>query len=133
MNRISKRSIYESARDEIARHKWIESEKAGFDVGQRAIEDWSQNHWHTFLRAKLLEHAQGLIYWEEIQYCRFGILKDIHIADRLLLDRIVDRIKAGYENLDIILWAHKWGLNVSEVVDILQFIDLNSCRLQYNE
>jgi len=32
-------------REEILRHKWIESEKAGHDVGfERALLDWIRNH-----------------------------------------------------------------------------------------
>jgi len=32
-------------RAEILRHKWIESEKAGFDIGfERALVDWTKNH-----------------------------------------------------------------------------------------
>lgn len=32
-------------RDEILRHKWIESEKAGYDVGfERALLDWIRKH-----------------------------------------------------------------------------------------
>lgn len=32
-------------RDEILRHKWIESEKFGEDVGfEKALHDWIRNH-----------------------------------------------------------------------------------------
>ncbi|WOO43093.1 hypothetical protein [Rubellicoccus peritrichatus] len=32
-------------REEILRHKWIESEKAGYDVGfERALLDWIRKH-----------------------------------------------------------------------------------------
>jgi hypothetical protein len=32
-------------RDEILRHKWIESEKAGKDIGfEKALLDWTRNH-----------------------------------------------------------------------------------------
>ena len=32
-------------RDEIIRHKWLESEKAGEDIGfERAMFDWIRNH-----------------------------------------------------------------------------------------
>lgn len=32
-------------REEIMRHKWIESEKAGYDVGfERALMDWILHH-----------------------------------------------------------------------------------------
>ncbi len=36
---------YQAEREEILRHKWIESEKAGQDVGfERALTDWIINH-----------------------------------------------------------------------------------------
>ncbi len=32
-------------RQEILRHKWIESEKAGMDIGfERALLDWTRHH-----------------------------------------------------------------------------------------
>lgn len=32
-------------REEILRHKWIESEKVGRDIGfERALIDWTRNH-----------------------------------------------------------------------------------------
>ena len=32
-------------REEILKHKWLESEKAGRDIGfERAILDWARNH-----------------------------------------------------------------------------------------
>ncbi len=32
-------------RDEILRHKWLESEKAGRDIGfEKALFDWATNH-----------------------------------------------------------------------------------------
>ena len=34
-----------AARDEILRHKWIESEKAGHDIGfEQALVDWVRHH-----------------------------------------------------------------------------------------
>lgn len=38
-------------REEMLRHKWIESEKAGFDLGQKALVDWIENHAARFHRA----------------------------------------------------------------------------------
>ena len=32
-------------REEILKHKWIESEKAGYDIGfEKALLDWTFNH-----------------------------------------------------------------------------------------
>jgi hypothetical protein len=43
-SRVSKSPLYReflAERDEILRHKWIESEKAGYDIGfERALVDW---------------------------------------------------------------------------------------------
>lgn len=45
-------------REEIMKHKWIESERAGYDIGfERALTDWIVNHraawrrWRRSLRA----------------------------------------------------------------------------------
>jgi hypothetical protein len=44
MNLVKHSMLYKefsAERDEILRHKWIESEKAGYDIGfERALIDW---------------------------------------------------------------------------------------------
>jgi hypothetical protein len=45
---------FQAERDEILRHKWIESEKLGYDIGfERALTDWIIKH-----RAKWRESRQ---------------------------------------------------------------------------
>ena len=40
-------------REEIMRHKWIESEKAGYDVGfEKALLDWLVKHRPTWRRKR---------------------------------------------------------------------------------
>lgn len=34
--------------EEIKRHRWIESEKAGTDLGQHAVADWIQKYARNF-------------------------------------------------------------------------------------
>jgi len=45
---VKRSSLYrefQAERDEILRHKWIESEKAGHDIGfERALTDWIMKH-----------------------------------------------------------------------------------------
>lgn len=61
-NPFAKRSsLYQeflAEREEILKHKWIESEKAGKDVGfERALMDWIRNHrdeWKQYRR-----HSDG--------------------------------------------------------------------------
>lgn len=36
---------FQAEREEILKHKWLESEKAGYDIGfERALTDWIVNH-----------------------------------------------------------------------------------------
>lgn len=50
-------------REEILRHKWLESEKVGYDVGfERALLDWTKTHranWRASRQKRLAErHAE---------------------------------------------------------------------------
>ena len=36
---------FQAEREEIMKHKWLESEKAGYDIGfENALIDWIMNH-----------------------------------------------------------------------------------------
>ena len=44
---------YRAELDEILKHKWIESEKAGKDIGwDRALLDWIMNHKAAWKRSR---------------------------------------------------------------------------------
>lgn len=49
-------------KDEILRHKWIESEKAGYDIGfERALIDWMLRHRSVWLERRRKEReARGV-------------------------------------------------------------------------
>jgi hypothetical protein len=126
---MEKSSVYDECEREIARYKWIESEKAGHDLGETAIRKWTKEHWNGYLRARWVEHLQGKRCWLELDQSFFGILQRTFPHDSLLLDRILDRIKAGQENLDIICWAHDWGIDPKALIQILEALDINSSRL----
>ena len=56
---LNRSSVYEeflAEREEILKHKWLESEKAGHDIGyERALLDWIINHrekWRSAHRRK---------------------------------------------------------------------------------
>ena len=128
---MEKCSVYTESEKEAQLFKWIESEKAGCDLGEAAIRRWVQNHWWGYLRARWLEHLQGTRFWVELDRGDFGLLQRRFHENTLLLDRILDRLKAGQENLDIIRWALDWGIAVSGVCDILEALDINSRRLAH--
>ena len=48
--------LFYEMREEIMRHKWIESEKQNKDIGlEAAITDWMKNHRVNWLNNKLKE------------------------------------------------------------------------------
>ena len=53
---LKKSSLYkefQAERDEILKHKWIESEKAGCDIGfERALTDWIIKHRSKWRKAR---------------------------------------------------------------------------------
>lgn len=57
---VKQSSLYQeflAEREEILRHKWIESERLGYDIGfERALLDWIRKHrdaWRADRRAKM--------------------------------------------------------------------------------
>lgn len=42
------KSFMDSQIDEINKHKWIESEKANYDLGDVAVKDWIKKHAANF-------------------------------------------------------------------------------------
>jgi hypothetical protein len=128
---MDKASVYAESEQEALKYKWIESEKAGKDLGEDAIRRWVKQHWWGYLRARWLEHLQGRCFWVELDRGDFGLLQREFHDNTLLLDRILDRLKSGQENLDIILWALNWGLPITPVLQILEALDINSRRLAH--
>lgn len=124
-------SVYAESEKEAQRYKWIESEKVGYDLGEEAIRKWVKDHWWGYLRASWLEHLQGKKFWVELDRGDFGLLQRSFSDQTLLLDRILDRLKSGQENLDIILWCLDWGVPFAPVCDILEALDINSRRLAH--
>lgn len=123
-------SVYAEGREEAERHKWIESEKAGRDLGETAIRWWVQKHWNGFLRARWLEHLEGRAFWIELDHDDFGLLQRAY-RDSEIIDEILWRLKCGWENLDVILWTREERLPMHEVLEILEDLDINSRRLEF--
>ena len=57
---VKKSSLYrefQAEREEIMRHKWIESEKAGHDIGfERALTDWIIKHRTKWRKSRHAAH-----------------------------------------------------------------------------
>lgn len=122
-------SLHDEAAEEARRHKWIESQKTGRDLGDHALRDWYRRHWLCYCRFRRLEHLRGTRCWREFAQREFGHLYSLIITGDLLVERILDRVYDGYENLEILTWAIDWGLPLDRVVNILTQIDVNQARM----
>lgn len=122
-------SLYEEGLREAERHKWIESQKHGQDLGSQAITDWYKRYWAIFCRLKCLEHLAGCRNWREFAPEDFGLIGTLIRDQDLLLEMILDRAAAGLENLNLICWAQDWGLPMERVLNILEQLNLNRAQL----
>lgn len=125
------KSLYRRCYQEVLVHKWNTSEEAGYDRGDAAVREWVHLHWTGFLRARWVEHLQGQQFWSELHGCDFGLLKFKFHDRQPLLNVILDQLKAGKENLDVLDWARSSCTPVDPVIEILEALDVNSSRLQH--
>lgn len=49
---------FQAEREEILKHKWIESEKVGYDIGfERALTDWIMKHRSKWRKSRQPMHS----------------------------------------------------------------------------
>ena len=128
---LMKKSVHRECIEEENKHKWIESEKAGYDLGEACVKRWVKEHWRGYLRAKWVEHLQGKCFWIELDRGDFGLLQRKFQAQGELLDVILNQLAAGKENLDVITWAIHNKIATDPVSEILEALDVNSQRLEH--
>ncbi len=128
---LMKRSVYTDCVEEADRFRWIQSEKAGYDLGEAAIRQWVREHWNGYLRARWVEHLQGVCYWVELDRGDYGLLQNAFRDRQPLLDQILNWLKGGKENLDVIDWACAQKIEIAPVREILEALDVNSRRLRH--
>jgi len=63
---VKQSSLYQeflAEREEILKHKWLESERLGYDIGfERALLDWIRKHregWRAARRQQQVAHGAG--------------------------------------------------------------------------
>ena len=60
---VKQSSLYQeflAEREEILKHKWLESERLGYDIGfERALLDWIRKHRESWRAARRQQHAQS--------------------------------------------------------------------------
>ena len=60
---VKQSSLYQeflAEREEILKHKWLESERLGYDIGfERALLDWIRKHRESWRAARRQQVASG--------------------------------------------------------------------------
>lgn len=128
---VEKRSLSPAWRQEADFFKWLESEKAGRDLGEPCVRLWVKKHWWGFLRARWVEHLQGSCFWIELDRNDFGLILREFPDQRPLLNEIIAHLVANKENLDIIRWAEQADKPMCDVHYILERLDINGHRLEH--
>jgi hypothetical protein len=122
--------VYEEADKAIQEHKWIESEKAGRDLGVNATREWIQSYWPTFYRSRLVQHLCGEAFFDEFDSACFGILSEQFGEVAGLLNVVLERIKEGAENLDLLRWSYQEEhVPHNQLLQVLIAANLNGHRL----
>jgi len=122
--------VYEEAEKAIQEYKWIESERAGHDLGVDAKRDWVANYWRTFYRSRLVQHLRGEALFEEFGTECFGILLRRFGDVTGLLNVVLERIQEGAENLDLLRWGFQEHLPQNQLLEVLIAADINGHRLR---
>ena len=96
-------SLYVECWQEAARHKWIESQHRGHDLGEEALVDWFRRYWPLYCRVARLEHLAGRRRWAEFPDTDFNLLNRLaETEDRATIEWIIERAWQGHENLNLI-------------------------------
>jgi len=121
--------LYEEAERAIREHKWLESEKAGRDLGVEAEMEWIQTCWRPFYRSQYVRHMRGEAFFEEFGSDCFAVVSRRLAAFRHLSETMLELVQEGAENLDLIRWARDQGHPIEQVLSILMAMDINRRRL----
>ncbi len=123
-------SLYIECWHEAAKHKWIESQKHGTDLGDEALHDWFSRHWPIYCRIGRLEHLAGMRAWAEFPMDDFNLITHLQAqGDNETIDWILERAWQGLENLNLINDAQEWALPIDRVIEILGALHLNLAQL----
>lgn len=88
------RDIMDAQREEMLRHKWIESEKAGHDLGDAVMVQWTKDHGAGWRYNFNLEHLMELPEGNHAVY--FGIFLDAE-SRKMLINTMSKFVPSGWE------------------------------------
>ena len=122
-------SLVEEAWLEANRHKWIESQKLGYDLGDGALREWFETYWEIFCRRKWLQHLFGEVQWSEFRRDKFDVIRSPSTHDDTVHRFVLNLAHDGMENLVMLNHAMDTKFPMSTVREILDTIDVNEAHI----
>jgi len=119
-------SVYDQAWQPDHRHKWIESERLGCDLGHAAVKDWSRRHFKCSYRWCHWLHLTGRKWFQEFLASQFN--SGMKLRDQIER-QVIHCFWDGQENLAIFLSAHGCGWPIEWVRVVLSTLGINEARL----
>jgi len=121
-------SVWDLARQEADRHKWCVSVQRGCDAGPAAVDEWYEDYLHLFWRYCWYEHVRGVRRWREFHGCPAEQLAPLIQNGDTVVTQVVDLVKQGEQNLNILAWATRVQLCTGRVREVLEIINMNHWR-----
>jgi len=123
-------SLREASLEEALAERWIQSYHAGRDVGEQAIRHWILRHWPGFLRRRVVQHMLGQKFWVELGRETFDLFKDLSPEKKPVLDKVIEQLLNGAENLDFARWLQCQPRDIRPIIrQLLTTININSYRI----
>ena len=122
-------SVFQTAFVEACEHRWVESEKCGYDLGETAFFEWYRRFWDSFVRLRHVEHLLGEIFWEEFPETSFAVFRPVLNDRDEFCHEVIDLYRQGWENLDFYTRAYQVDWNIERVFDLLLLINMNDARM----
>lgn len=116
---------------EARRYKWEKSCRAGCDVGNQEVLKWFNENWANWYRDHWVLHLKGKEFWNEFGNEEYNLANSV--PDNMLFNNIVKSVADHGENLGIILWARDNNQDMSQVLNILKQVNINSHRFMIEE
>lgn len=113
---------------EACKHKLIESQRFGEDLGMLSVKDWCSRHWRTFQRFRRIEHVFGEKYYRQFPAVEFGVWKDREREEGSVFDLVLGAFECCMENLQFVEWARSQKLSEKDAYPLFILLDPNCVR-----
>jgi hypothetical protein len=127
---VPQRSVYDQARFEAWKHKWLVSEYCCRDRGMDALLEWNHKYWIPFLRYCLFEHMSGTVFYREFGDRYFRHIELIPRHDQSSYDFVLSKFMVdSWENMCFVTKCSQHGYDFDQLFPVLQMLPVNETRL----